>query len=132
MSRRTASLRYALLGLTRYDLVVIDRVAVSPVDIPPSVDGTDIYIIVNDNYVFSARPTSDFEPGLIGMNSFQRMWAQLSLSKPAIVKPYDIFSEGGDKYIAGVDLEIAFIGSRSTTAPFSQEELSDAVVRVSA
>lgn len=125
---------FQVLGLTCYDLPfrLFDRVAVSPVDIPPSRDGTDLYMIVDDLYVFSARPMPGFEQGTIGLNSLQRMWAQLSLGKPVIVKPFNIFADGaGDKYLASLDIEIAFIGSHRTSTAFSQEELKDSLIMVS-
>ncbi|KAJ6105936.1 hypothetical protein N7512_009453 [Penicillium capsulatum] len=54
-------------------------VAVSPQEIPPSRDGTDIFLLINDLYVFSARPLDGFPPGYISMSDPQRTWANIGL-----------------------------------------------------
>ncbi|KAI5296030.1 transport between ER and Golgi ATPase protein [Ascosphaera atra] len=105
-------------------------VAVSPLDIPPSRDGTDVLIIVNDLYVFSARPLKGFEQGMISMSDPQRTWAQVALTDVVNVKLYDIFAHGGEAYLAGMDIEVGFAGKKRTDIPYDQDDLAAAVIKV--
>ncbi|KAI5302558.1 transport between ER and Golgi ATPase protein [Ascosphaera pollenicola] len=105
------------------------RVAVSPLDIPPSRDGTDVLIIVNDQFVFSARPLNGFPTGMISMSDPQRTWAQVALTDVVDVKLYDVFSHGGEAYLANLDIEVGFAGKKRTDAPYDQDELAAAVTR---
>lgn len=106
----------------------VNRVAVSPLDIPPSRDGTDLLIIVNDQSVFTARPLNGFPAGMIGMSDPQRTWAQVSLTDVVNVKPYDVFANGGEAYVASMDVEVGFAGKKRTDAPYDQDELAAAVI----
>ncbi|KAL9053859.1 MAG: hypothetical protein Q9162_004506 [Coniocarpon cinnabarinum] len=100
-------------------------VAVSPHDIPPSRDGTDPYVLVNENFVFTARPYQGFPQGQIGMNDPQRTWAQIALTDSVSVQLYDPFASGGDTYVGALDLEVAFAGRKTTEAPYDQDELAE-------
>lgn len=106
-------------------------VAVSPADFPPSRDGNDIYILVNGNYVLSARPTETCRPGEIGLTDRQRTWAGVSLGPNDIVtvQNYDHFAEGGGAYLASVDVEVGFAGRKTTEAPYDQDELGSFFAR---
>ncbi|KAI5290652.1 transport between ER and Golgi ATPase protein [Ascosphaera aggregata] len=104
-------------------------VAVSPSDIPPSRDGSDVFIIVNDLFVFSARPLNGFPAGMISMSDPQRTWAQVALTDVVNVKLYDAFANGDAAYLASMDVEIGFAGKKRTDAPYDQEELGKAVIR---
>ncbi|KAF2195508.1 AAA-domain-containing protein [Zopfia rhizophila CBS 207.26] len=102
-------------------------VAVSPRDIPPSRDGSDIYILVNSNYVFSARPTEGCEPGHIGLTDAQRTWAGITLGPQDIVtvEPYDAFSQGGQCYLGSIEVEVGFAARKTTDTPYDQDELAN-------
>ncbi|KAH7058748.1 vesicle-fusing ATPase [Macrophomina phaseolina] len=106
-------------------------VAVSPADFPPSRDGTDLYILVNGNYVLSARPTETCRPGEIGLTDRQRTWAGVSLgpNDMVVVQPYDHFAEGGGMYLASVDVEVGFAGRKTTEVPYDQDELGSFFAR---
>ncbi|KAJ4341187.1 transport between ER and Golgi ATPase protein [Didymella glomerata] len=103
-------------------------VAVSPQDFPPTADGSDIYIIVNGNYVLSARPTQGCPPGEIGLTDTQRTWAGITLGPQDMVavQPYDAFSQqGGQSYLGGIEVEVGFaVPRRTTDAPYDQDELA--------
>ena len=102
-------------------------VAVSPSDIPPSRDGQDQYVLLNGQFVLSARPFNGFPPGNISLNDFQRTWAQIALTDQVRVQPFDPFADGGDNYLGSVDVEIGFAGRKSTEQPYDQDELTQHV-----
>ncbi|KAL1960893.1 hypothetical protein VTO42DRAFT_5876 [Malbranchea cinnamomea] len=104
-------------------------VAVSPQDIPPSRDGSDIYVLVNNLYVFSARPLQGFPPGHISMSDPQRTWAQVALTDMVEVRLFDIFSQGSQAYLASMDVEVGFAGKKKTEVPYDQDQLASVVTR---
>ncbi|KZM22318.1 Vesicle-fusing ATPase [Ascochyta rabiei] len=102
-------------------------VAVSPQDYPPTPDGSDIYILLNGNYVLSARPTQGCQPGEIGLTDAQRTWAGITLGPQDMVtvQPYDAFSQaGGQSYLGGVEVEVGFAARKTTDVPYDQDELA--------
>ena len=102
-------------------------VAVSPQDFPPTPDGSDIYILLNGNYVLSARPTQGCQPGEIGLTDAQRTWAGITLGPQDIVtvQPYDAFSQtGGQSYLGAVEVEVGFAARKTTDTPYDQDELA--------
>jgi vesicle-fusing ATPase len=104
-----------------------NSVAVSPQDFPPSPDGSDIYILVNGNYVLSARPNAECRPGEIGLTDAQRTWAGITLGPQDMVQvqPYDAFSQGGGQsYLGAVEVEVGFAARKTTDAPYDQDELA--------
>lgn len=100
------------------------RVAVSPFDFPPSRDGSDIYIILNESFVLSARPFDGFPQGQISLSDPQRTWASISLMDTVNVGLYDPFQEGGHRYLGSLDAEISFAGRKTTEVPFDQDDLA--------
>lgn len=120
---RTSDLRSFLL--TRL------RVAVSPQDFPPPRDGSDILLLLNDLYVFSARPYQGFPPGQISLSDAQRTWAQIALSDVVTAQIYDPFSLGGQAYLGSLDMEVGFASLRKRTdKPYDQDELAQYVIKV--
>lgn len=106
-------------------------VAVSSRDIPPSRDGRgDIYLLINGQFVVTARPLDQFEPGKIGLSSPQREWMQIALTDYVTVEQYDIFSQGGQAYLAGMDIEIGFASRKTHENPYDQDELAKTVTRI--
>jgi vesicle-fusing ATPase len=67
--------------------------AVSDRDFAPSRDGGDIYLLINGQFVLSARPVPGFQPGQISMSDAQRTWMQVALTDTVEVAPYDPFSQ---------------------------------------
>ncbi|KAI9696085.1 MAG: transport between ER and Golgi ATPase protein [Candelina mexicana] len=104
-------------------------VAVSPEDIPPSRDGTDIYLLINDSFVFTARPLDGFPRGLISLSDPQRTAAQVALTDTVNVQLYDPFAQGRNSYLGAVDVEVGFAGRKTTDAPYDQDELSQLFIR---
>jgi vesicle-fusing ATPase len=107
--------------------LIVQRVAVSPRDFPPTPDGSDIYILVNGNYVLSARPTQGCDPGEIGLTDAQRTWAGITLGPQDVVtvQSYDAFSQGGaQSYLGGLEVEVGFASRKTTDVPYDQDELA--------
>lgn len=99
------------------------RTAVSPQDFP-SQDGGDLYILVNSSYVVTARLTPNFPPGYIGLTGPQRSWCAISLTESVLAELYDPFSaQGGQSYLAAMDVEIGFAGRKTTETPYDQDVL---------
>lgn len=109
-----------------------NSVAVSPQDIPPSRDGADILLLINDLYVLSGRPLEGFPPGYISMSDPQRTWASVGMRDAVKVQLYDPFSQGGQAYLGSADIEVSFASTKKRTeVPYDQEDLTNAVIRVS-
>ncbi|OQE40837.1 hypothetical protein PENCOP_c005G06773 [Penicillium coprophilum] len=105
-------------------------VAVSPQDIPPSRDGTDVLLLINDLFVFSARPLDGFPPGYMSMSDPQRTWANIGLRDAIKVQLYDPFSQGGQAYLGSADIEVSFASTKKRVeTPYDQDELAHAVIR---
>ncbi|KAJ5648489.1 hypothetical protein N7490_004861 [Penicillium lividum] len=105
-------------------------VAVSPQDIPPSRDGSDVLLLINDVFVFSARPLDGFPPGYMSMSDPQRTWANIGLRDAIKVQLYDPFSQGGQAYLGSADIEVSFASvKKRVEAPYDQDELANAVIK---
>ena len=106
-------------------------VAVSTQDLPPSRDGTDILLLVNDMYVVTARPLDAFPKGSIGLSEPQRSWMGVALTDQLRAEVYDPFSQGGQAYIGAMDVEIGFASTRKVTeAPYDQDDLAKEITKV--
>ncbi|PWY80297.1 vesicular-fusion protein sec18 [Aspergillus sclerotioniger CBS 115572] len=104
-------------------------VAVSTQDFPPSRDGHDLLLLINDLYVFSARPLDGFPPGHISMSDPQRTWAGVAFTDTVKVQIYDPFSQGGEAYVGSTDIEVGFAGKKRVETPYDQDELGSAVIK---
>ncbi|KAF2279561.1 AAA-domain-containing protein [Westerdykella ornata] len=100
--------------------------AVSPHDFPPTRDGSDITILINGNFVLSARPTQGCQPGEIGLTDAQRNWAGISLGPQDVVtvEQYDLFRQGGGVYLGSMEVEVGFATRKTTETPYDQDELA--------
>ncbi|KAK5447874.1 transport between ER and Golgi ATPase protein [Exophiala xenobiotica] len=106
-------------------------VAVSTHDLPPSPDGTDIFLLINGTYVVSARPLDSFPRGLIGLSEPQRSWMGVALTDQLQAEVYDPFSQGAQAYIGAMDVEIGFASTRKTTeAPYDQDDLAKEITKL--
>lgn len=88
-------------------------------------------MLINGQYVLSARPMESFPPGHISMSDPQRTWAQIALTDTVQVQRYDIFSQGSQAYLASMDVEVGFAGKKRTETPYDQDQLARVVIRVS-
>ncbi|KAJ5601679.1 hypothetical protein N7510_011213, partial [Penicillium lagena] len=105
-------------------------VAVSPQDIPPTRDRSDILVLINDFFVLSARPLDGFPSGRIGMSDPQRTWANIGLRDMVKVQLYDPFSQGGQAYLGSADIEVSFASvKKRPQEPYDQDVLGREVIR---
>ncbi|WPH00102.1 Hypothetical protein R9X50_00292500 [Acrodontium crateriforme] len=104
--------------------------AVHSSNIPPSRDGSDLYLLIKGKYVLSALPTNDpkLEPGTIGLSDPQRTWMQAAVNDVLDVQPYDPFSQGARSYLGNMDVEVGFAGRKTPSDPYDQDELAQAFV----
>ncbi|CCH62266.1 hypothetical protein TBLA_0G03290 [Henningerozyma blattae CBS 6284] len=97
-------------------------VAVSPHDFP-----NNIYIIIDNAYVFTTKISNELQPGSIGFNGNQRTWGGWSLNQHVNVQPFDLtrYNHGNPSYLGNIDLEINF-RSKGKAVPtmFDQDELA--------
>ena len=99
-------------------------VAISPADIPPSRDGSDTYLLLNNGFVTTARHFDGLQPGQIGLNTSQRNWMGIALTDSVQAELYDPFSQGGKAYLGSIDADVGFAGRNTTEKPFDQDELA--------
>ncbi|EXJ53430.1 vesicle-fusing ATPase [Cladophialophora psammophila CBS 110553] len=106
-------------------------VAVSSQDVPPSYDGTDVFLLINGVYVVSARPLDAFPRGSIGLSEPQRSWMGVALTDLLQAEVYDPFSQGSHAYIGSMDIEIGFASTRKTTdTPYDQDDLAREITKL--
>jgi vesicle-fusing ATPase len=89
-------------------------------------------LLVNGNFVLSARPTAGCAPGEIGLTDAQRSWAGISLGPQDIVsvEPYDAFRQGGGVYLGSLEMEVGFATRKTTDTPYDQDELASLFKKV--
>lgn len=95
--------------------------AVNPADLPDN-----IYIIVDNLFVFTTRHSNDVPAGTIGFNGNQRTWGGWSLNQDVQVKSFDLFKYAGKaSYLGTIDMEITFRSrNKAVATPFDQDELA--------
>jgi vesicle-fusing ATPase len=111
-------------------LLIIYRVAVSAQDFPPNRDGSDIYILLNRNYVLSARSTQGCPAGEIGLTDAQRTWAGIALGPQDVVSVDRYEIGGGQIYLGNIEVEVGYATRKTTDVPYDQEELGALLKKV--
>ncbi|KAL1311557.1 hypothetical protein AAFC00_001676 [Neodothiora populina] len=102
--------------------------AVSPQDFPADRDGRDLYLILNGNFVVSARLLQGWPAGQISLSDPMRTWMQVALTDVVDAHVYDPFSQGASTYLGSMDVEVGFAGKKSTDKPYDQDELAGAFI----
>ena len=111
-------------------MTFMNLVAVSPFDFPPTPDGTDIMLLLQGQYVVSARPTEGFPAGAISLSDPQRTWMGIALTDRVDVQLYDPFSQGKQAYLGSMDVEIGFASkTKKTETPYDQDELMKVITQ---
>ena len=105
--------------------------AVNSQDVPPKHDGSDTYLLLNGQFVLTARPMDRFPRGQISLSDPQRTWMQVALTDVVDAQPYDPFNSnnGSQAYLGSMDVEVGFAGKKSTDVPYDQDQLAQAFVR---
>lgn len=104
--------------------------AVSEQDFKRRSDGTDYHLLLNGQYVLSARP-GPMPRGQISLNEIQRTWMRIAVTDVVEVEEFHLFEQGAKSYLSSMDIEIGFAGSKAPAAPpFDQDELADAVTKI--
>ncbi|KAI9677297.1 MAG: transport between ER and Golgi ATPase protein [Trizodia sp. TS-e1964] len=101
-------------------------VAVSPQDFQLPRPGQDLYLLLNNLFVLSARPVNGFPQGQISLSLPQRSWTQVSLTDRVEVQVYDPLTQGSHIYLGAMDLTAGFASQskQPLDIQFDQEELS--------
>ncbi|CZR58112.1 probable NsfA protein [Phialocephala subalpina] len=104
--------------------------AVSPMDFPPSRDGSDLYILINGKFVVTARPLQGFPPGHISLSDPQRTWCDVGLMDKLEGELYDPFSQGPKTYLGSLDVDVGFASVKKfTDVPYDQDVLADVFIK---
>jgi vesicle-fusing ATPase len=105
----------------------LTRAAVSPQDFPQNRDGSDSYILLNGQYVLSARAIDSCPRGEIGLTDAQRTWAGITLGPQDIVtvQEYQAVIPGAKSYLGALEVEVGFASRKITDVPYDQEELAN-------
>lgn len=95
--------------------------AVSPTDFPDN-----IYVLVENLFVFTSRHSNDIQPGTIGFNGNQRTWGGWSLNQEVTARAFDLFQYSGKQaYLGSIDLEISFRSrGKAVEIQFDQDDLA--------
>jgi len=104
--------------------------AVSPQDFAPNPDGSDLYLLINRDFVVSARIEQGFPGGHISLSEPQRVWMGIAFTDELNVQPYDPFSQGATSYLGNLDVEVGFAGKKTVEAPYDQDELAAAFIHI--
>ncbi|CAI1914216.1 hypothetical protein SEUBUCD650_0D02900 [Saccharomyces eubayanus] len=100
--------------------------AVSPNDFP-----NNIYIIIDNLFVFTTRHSNEVPPGTIGFNGNQRTWGGWSLNQEVQAKAFDLFKYSSKQsYLGSIDIDISFRArGKAVNTVFDQDELAKQFVR---
>jgi vesicle-fusing ATPase len=109
-------------------------VALSQMDADQLRGGRDsnptFYVLINDDFVLTAKVTPQSQPGEIGMTDGQRTWIGISLGpqEQVRVRAYDAYGPGA-MYLKNITLDVGFASRKSTDASYDQEELASFFLR---
>ncbi|KAI1382811.1 AAA-domain-containing protein [Hypoxylon trugodes] len=127
-SGRKVQLRLAKLekGDLAQQYIFSNRCAVSPQDFPPDPHGQDIHILLNGNFVVTARPTEYIPPGCISLSDPQRTWCGISMTDIVVGEKYE-----NKVPLSAMDIEVGFASQRKVTdVPYDQDELADDFIKM--
>lgn len=95
--------------------------AVSSNDFPDN-----IYVLVDNLFVFTTKHSNEVPPGTIGFNGNQRTWGGWSLNQEVHARPFDLFKYSGKhSYLGSIDIDISFRSrGKAVQTPFDQDELA--------
>ncbi|KAF2671050.1 AAA-domain-containing protein [Microthyrium microscopicum] len=94
-------------------------------------EGEDMYLLLNGQFVVTAKAVRDFAQGNLGLTDAQRTWAGISLdpNETVEVQKYDPFQQGGQVYLAALDVMVGFAGRKESDAAYDQDDLAKIFTR---
>ncbi|CAB4256840.1 similar to Saccharomyces cerevisiae YBR080C SEC18 ATPase required for vesicular transport between ER and Golgi, the 'priming' step in homotypic vacuole fusion, autophagy, and protein secretion [Maudiozyma barnettii] len=103
------------------NLALANVASVSPNDFPDN-----IYVIIDNLFVYTTKHSNDVAPGTVGLNGNQRSWGGWSLNQEVQARAFDLFKYSGKRaYLGTLDIEISFRSrGKAVTTPFDQDELA--------
>ncbi|KAI4741383.1 AAA-domain-containing protein [Aureobasidium sp. EXF-12298] len=104
--------------------------AVSPHDFAPDPNVPELYLLINRNYVVSAKIENTIPPSHISLSEPQRVWMGIAFTDELEVRPYDPFSQGAANYLGNLDVEVGFAGKKTVEAPYDQDELAASFINI--
>lgn len=105
-----------------------NNAAFSPQDFPGQ---QELYLMLNGQFVVTARSSPQIQSGTLGLSDFQRRWASIGLGPSSVIEvtQYDPFSQGSQGYLGGMDVELSFQSkNKRTDKPYDQEELQHIMI----
>ena len=107
-------------------LALTNAASVSPNDFPDN-----IYIIIDNLFVYTTKHSNEVAPGTIGLNGNQRSWGGWSLNQEIQARAFDLFKYSGKRaYLGTLDIEISFRSrGKAVPTPFDQDELAAQFVK---
>ncbi|GME83601.1 unnamed protein product [Ambrosiozyma monospora] len=99
-----------------------NRIAVNPQDFP-----SDVYVLVDQKYVFTTVAVTTTLPGTIGLSGIQRFGGSWSTDQTVSVSPFNVVGSGnrGGAYLGTVNLEIDFFNrNRTTNHQYDPDEMA--------
>jgi vesicle-fusing ATPase len=118
------------LLIAQANLCLLFRCAVSPHDFAPDPNVPELYLLINRNYVVSAKIENTIPPGHISLSEPQRVWMGIAFTDELEVRPYDPFSQGATSYLGNLDIEVGFAGKKTVEAPYDQDELAASFINL--
>ncbi|SMN21838.1 similar to Saccharomyces cerevisiae YBR080C SEC18 ATPase required for vesicular transport between ER and Golgi [Maudiozyma saulgeensis] len=102
-------------------LALANVASVSPNDFPDN-----IYVIIDNLFVYTTKHSNEVAPGTVGLNGNQRSWGGWSLNQEVQARAFDLFKYSGKRaYLGTLDIEISFRSrGKAVTTPFDQDELA--------
>ena len=114
------------------EFVFGNLVAVSPLDYHPSQVNSDLYVMLKNLYVCTAKTHDRIGKRQIGIPKIPREWAGISrLDPPIEVEEYDPFQESGPRFLGSVKAEASFTSKMNMTETlYDQDELQEYFTKV--
>ncbi|CCH62867.1 hypothetical protein TBLA_0I02090 [Henningerozyma blattae CBS 6284] len=122
ISRIDSKARYLqVINCPNNNYALTNVVTVNNIDFPDNV-----YIIIDNTYVFTTKTTNEVPPGSIGFNGNQRTWGKWNLNQPIECKIFDMLKyTNKQNYIGLINIDINFrTKSKAVPQEFDPEELS--------
>ncbi|GMM57443.1 AAA family ATPase [Maudiozyma humilis] len=91
----------------------------------------NIYLLIDNLFVFTTKTSNDVAPGTVGLNGNQRSWGGWSLNQETQARAFDLFKYSGKRaYLGTLDIEISFRSrGKAVSTPFDQDELATQFIK---